>query len=64
MDNRRMEYMRSLFATFCPDADDVEVRCLLLLSLWVANPLIAADHGGRRRRDVIRRALDRLEGTS
>jgi AcrR family transcriptional regulator len=64
MDNRRMEYMRSLFATFCPDADDVEVRCMLLLSLWVANPLIAADHGGRRRRDVIRRALDRLEGTS
>ncbi|HEY1523260.1 MAG TPA: helix-turn-helix domain-containing protein [Solirubrobacteraceae bacterium] len=61
MDNRRMEYMRSLFAAFCPDEDEIEVRCMLLLSLWVANPLIAADHGARRRADVVKRALSRLE---
>lgn len=61
MDNRRMEYMRSLFAEICPDSDEVEVRCLLLLSLWVANPLIAADHAPRRRSDVVRLALRRLE---
>lgn len=61
IDNRRMEYMRSLFAAFCPDADDVEVRCMLVLSLWVANPLIAADHGERTRTDVLKLALRRLE---
>jgi AcrR family transcriptional regulator len=61
MDNRRMEYMRSLFGALCPDPDDVEARCLLLLSLWVANPLIAADHGARRRSEVVKLALARIE---
>jgi hypothetical protein len=53
--------MRSLFGAFCPDPDDVEVRCLLLLSIWVASDLIAADHGSRSRGDVINQALRRLE---
>src|SRR5689334_17232786 len=29
VDNRRMDYMRSLFGAFCPNPDDVEARCLL-----------------------------------
>jgi AcrR family transcriptional regulator len=61
LDNRRMEYMRSLFGAFCPDEDDVEVRCMLLLSLWVGNHFIAADHGARSRADVVRQALRWLE---
>jgi AcrR family transcriptional regulator len=61
LDNRRMAYMRSLFASFCTDEDDVEVRCFLLLSLWVGTDLIAADHGSRSRADVIRQALRWLE---
>jgi AcrR family transcriptional regulator len=61
IDNRRMEYMRSLFGAFCPDDGDVEVRCMLLLSLWVGNHLIAADHGARSRADVLRGALSWLE---
>lgn len=61
IDNRRMEYMRSLFGAFCPDEDDVEVRCTLLLSLWIGRHLIAADHGARTRADVLRRALKWLE---
>jgi hypothetical protein len=60
-DNRRMSYMRSLFAGFCPDEDDVEVRCLLALSLWIGNHFIAADHGQRRRADVLKLASRRLE---
>ena len=56
VDNRRMEYIRSLFAAFCPD-HDVEVRCLVALSLVVASPSIAADHGGRSRADVLDLAL-------
>ena len=60
LDNRRMDYMRPLFAEFCPDPDDVEVRCLLALSLFVASEFIAADHGSRSRRGVTRLAVERL----
>ena len=61
IDNRRMEYMRSLFGEFCPDEDDVEVRCLFMFSLFIGNHFIAADHGARSRADVLRLALRRLE---
>src|SRR5260370_30436297 len=61
IDNRRMEYMRSLFGAFCPDEDDVEVRCLLALSLFIGSPFIAADHGARSHAEVLKLALWRLE---
>jgi AcrR family transcriptional regulator len=60
VDNRRMEYMRSLFGDFCRDEDDVEVRCLLVASLFVANKFLAAEHGPRSRADVLELALRRL----
>jgi AcrR family transcriptional regulator len=60
VDNRRMEYMRSLFRTFCLDEEDVEARCLLLASLFVGNKLIAADHGPRSRAEVLDLAMKRL----
>jgi len=61
VDNRRMEYMRSLFGEFCPDDDEVEVRCMFAMSLFVGSPFVAADHGTRSRGDVMRLALRRLE---
>lgn len=60
VDNRRMEFMRMLFADFCRDDDDVEARCLLAFSLFIGGPFIAADHGGRRRADVAERSLEWL----
>ena len=60
VDNRRMDYLRSQFAAFCPDEDDVEARCLLAFSVWIGNHFMAADHGARSRRDVLRLALRRL----
>jgi len=60
VDNRRMEYMRSLFGTFCPDEGEVEARCLLVLSVFIASRFIAADHGARSRADVVKLALARL----
>jgi AcrR family transcriptional regulator len=60
IDNRRMEYMRSLFREFCPDEDDVEVRSFLDFSLFIGNRFIAADHGTRSRDDVLKLALTRL----
>src|SRR6266540_2539634 len=42
VDNRRMDYMRSLFGAFCADEDDVEVRCMVAFSLFIGARLIAA----------------------
>jgi AcrR family transcriptional regulator len=53
VDNRRMDYLRSLFGTFCHDPDDIEVRCMLAFSLLIGNHLMAADHGPRSRADVL-----------
>ena len=53
VDNRRMEYLRSLFGGFCADEDDVEARCTVVMSLFVGSHFIAADHAGRRRADVV-----------
>ena len=63
VDNRRMDYMRSLFAEFCPDEDEVEVRCLLAFSLFIGNYFVAADHGRLSRKEVVDLALRRLEET-
>ena len=61
VDNRRMDYMRSLFRAFCPDEDDVEARCMVFYSLWIGSHFIAADHGTRSRADVLKLALRQLE---
>ncbi|MEU6084977.1 TetR/AcrR family transcriptional regulator [Streptomyces sp. NPDC047108] len=53
VDNRRMEYLRSLFGDFCTDADDVEVRCMIVFSVRIGHHFIAADHGGRSREEVM-----------
>jgi AcrR family transcriptional regulator len=60
VDNRRMDYMRALFGEFCGDEDEVETRCMLAASIWIGNHFIAADHDGRTRGEVIRRALEGL----
>ncbi len=53
VDNRRMDYLRALFGEFCADEEDVEVRSLLVFSLRIGSPLVAADHPGRSRNDVL-----------
>ena len=60
VDNRRMDYMRSLFGAICEDDDDVEARCLLAFSLFIGGPFITVDHGGRSRAEVVELALERL----
>jgi AcrR family transcriptional regulator len=60
VDDRRMDYLRTLFAPLCRDEDDLEARCLLFYSLWIGNHFIAADHRGRTRSDVVRLALRHL----
>ena len=64
VDNRRMDYLRSLFGPICADADDVEARSILAFSLFVGSPFIAAEHPGRSRAQVLQLATDRLLGES
>lgn len=60
VDNRRIEYMRTLFGSFCADEAEVEVRCLIAFSLWIGNHFVAAEHGQRSRADVLRMVFRRL----
>ncbi|WP_329377953.1 TetR/AcrR family transcriptional regulator [Streptomyces sp. NBC_01351] len=53
VDNRRMDYLRSLFGAFCPDPDDVEVRCMLTFSVRLGSYVVAADHGDHSRAEVM-----------
>lgn len=61
VDNRRMDYLRSLFGAVCSNEDDVEARALLMYALWIGNHFIAAEHGARSRADVMELALKQLE---
>jgi hypothetical protein len=63
VDNQRMDYLRELFGTFCPDPDEVEARSTLAFCLLVGSHFLAADHGHRSRDDVVARAGDILLDT-
>lgn len=60
VDNRRLAYLRPLFAEFCDDPADVEGRCLLVLTLFVGESLVTATHGRRTRPSVMAAALQHL----
>jgi AcrR family transcriptional regulator len=60
IDNRRMDYLRSLFGQLGLDEEEAEVRALLAFSLFVGSYFIAASHAGRSRSQVLGLALERL----
>ena len=60
VDNRRMDYLRSLFGAICPDEEDVEARAMLAFSLLIGDHFMAADHGARSRAEVLELAVTRL----
>jgi AcrR family transcriptional regulator len=60
VDNRRMEYLRSLFRQLGLEEDEVETRSLIAFSLFIGTYFIAADHAGRSRSEVLQLALDQL----
>ncbi len=60
VDNRRMEYLRSLFGQFCANENDVEARSMLAFSLFIGSYFIAAEHGDKTRFQVLQLAVDRL----
>lgn len=60
IDNRRMEYLRSLFGQFCADEDDAEARSMLAFSLFIGSYFVAARHPEKTRSEVLQLAIDRL----
>jgi hypothetical protein len=57
-DNRRMEFVRSLFGQFC--ADDVEVRSMMSYSMVIGSYFVAVEHGDKTRSQVLQLAIDHL----
>jgi AcrR family transcriptional regulator len=60
VDDRRIEFLRSLFGQFIADQEDVEARALLAYSLFIGGYFVAGGHGERTRGEVQQLAIDRL----
>jgi AcrR family transcriptional regulator len=60
VDNRRLRYLRSLFAELSADEDDTEARAMLAYSLFIGSYFFATQHGTRTRAEVLALAIDRL----
>jgi AcrR family transcriptional regulator len=60
VDNRRMDYLRQLFGSFCADKAEIEARAVLAFSLAIGYHFIAADHGALNRSDALELAVRRL----
>jgi hypothetical protein len=52
VDNRRMDYLRLLFGTFCSDPDEIEAR-MVAFSLVIGSHFIAAHHRSRSRAETV-----------
>ena len=60
VDNRRMDYLRQLFGSFCADEEEVEGRAVLAFSLAIGYHFVAADHGTLDRSAALELAVRRL----
>lgn len=60
VDNRRMEYLRTLFRAFCADENEVEARSVLAFSLAIGHHFIAAEHGTHNRAEALELAIAQL----
>ncbi|MFD6098613.1 TetR/AcrR family transcriptional regulator [Nocardiopsis flavescens] len=53
VDNTRMDFLRSMFAAFVDDPDEVEARCTLAFALAIGRHFVAVDHPGRTRLEAV-----------
>jgi AcrR family transcriptional regulator len=56
VDNERMAFLRTMFATFISDPDEIEARSTLMFALAIGRHFIVADHPGYTTRDVVQLA--------
>jgi AcrR family transcriptional regulator len=59
VDERRMDFLRSLFGQFCA-AEDAEARAMLTCTLFIGSYFVVGGNGERSRSELIQLALDRL----
>jgi AcrR family transcriptional regulator len=62
VDNRRMEYLRSLFGAICATDAEVEARSTVAFALVIGHHFMAAEHGERSHADVLDLAAGWLLG--
>jgi AcrR family transcriptional regulator len=60
VDNRRMEYLRSLFRAFCSGEAEIEGRSVLAFSLAIGHHFMAADNGPNSRAEALELAVSQL----
>jgi len=60
VDNRRLDYLRELFGSFCDDAEEIEGRAVLAFSLAIGYHFIAADRGANTGDDPLELAVRQL----
>jgi AcrR family transcriptional regulator len=53
VDNRRMDYLRTLFGAICADEAETEARSTLAFALMIGHHFMAADHGARSHGDAL-----------
>lgn len=56
VDTERMALLRNTIRPYCDDPDEVEARSLLAFCAAIGSHFLAAEHQGRSREDVMRRA--------
>jgi len=59
VDDRRMDFLRSLFRQFCSE-EDAEARAMLTYTLFIGSYFVVGGHGERSRGELVKLALDRL----
>lgn len=64
VDNRRMDLLRVAIGSYCTDPEEVEARCLAAFCLAIGRHIIAADHLGRSRDEVVAGAASLILGIS
>ena len=62
VDGRRMDLLREAIGTTVADPDEVEARSLIAFCVAIGEHLLAADHGGRSRAEVLARVVDLVLG--
>jgi AcrR family transcriptional regulator len=60
VDDRRMEYLRSLFRQLRIDEADAQARAMLAYSLFVGSYFVVGGGGERTRAELVQLAVDRL----
>ncbi|MFF0526920.1 TetR/AcrR family transcriptional regulator [Nocardia amikacinitolerans] len=60
IDNRRMDFLRTMFGEFLDDPDEIEARCMLTFALAIGRHFIVADHPGYTKLEAIQLAGEYL----